>query len=270
MIKNLLVHVDLGVRCVDRIRIAAAIAKRNDARLVGLFAQKAEAHMVGVVPVWPTEEYVRAAEASRAAFVKAAAEGGAENAEWQDANRGGDEDVMRAVAEAARSYDLVVVGEPAEGERIVPEGLVEHVIRESGRPVLVVPYAGHFDTIGRRPLLAWNGSREAARAINDSLQLFERDAAVTLLSVGSTAMPTDESMEPILKHLACHGVQVKPERIVEGELGRMDHLLNHAAEHGADLLVLGAFGSHNSPLHLRGGGTRYLLGHITLPTLVSH
>jgi nucleotide-binding universal stress UspA family protein len=269
-IKNLLVHVDPGVRSAVRIGIAAAIAKRHGARLVGLFAQTAEAHRVGIVPVWPTEEYVRAAEESRAAFVRAAAEAGVERAEWQDANRGGDQEVVRSVVEAARGYDVVVVGEPAEGERVVPEDLIEEVIRDSGRPVLVVPGAGHFDTIGRRPLLAWTGSREAARAINDSLPLLEQDAAATVLSIGSTALPSEASIDPILKHLACHGVRAKSERIVAGEEGKLDHLLSQAAEHGSDLLVLGAFGGHSSPLHGRGAWTRQLLSQITLPTLVSH
>lgn len=267
---NILVQIDSGTRSGVRLAMAAALARRHGARLVGLFAQKADAHFIGVVPVWPSEAYTRAGMASRAAFVAAAAEAGVERAEWRDANRGRDAEVLRAVIEAARCYDLLVLGQVSEDEHLVPENLVEHAIQETGRPVLVVPSAGSFESLGRRALLAWNGSREAARAINDALPLVVDDGSTVVLSIGSAALPPEASSDAILTHLACHNVRAQAEQVVAGDVGVMDVLLNGVAEHGADLLVLGAPTGHGLPAHGRGSGTHYLLRHITAPVLISH
>ncbi len=266
MLKNILVHIDSGARSKIRLALAAALARRHGARLAGLFAQRAGPHFVGVVPVWPSEAYSRAAEASRTGFAVAVA--GVERAEWRDSNRGSDAEVLHAVVEAARCHDLVVLGQAAEDEHFVPEDLVEHAIRESGRPVLVVPSAGNVESLGRRPLFAWNGSRESARAINDALPLVMEDAATLLLSIGSSTKPTEVSGDAILTHLACHGVRAVAERLVAGDAGVVNDLLNHVAEHGADLLVLGA--STGLPLHGRGTLTRQLLSQITAPALIAH
>jgi nucleotide-binding universal stress UspA family protein len=267
-IKDILVHLDSGSRSAVRLGLAAALARRHGARLVGLFAQTAEPHRVGVVAVWPPEAYRRAADASRAAFLAATAD--VSGAEWQDANRGSEAEVLRAVSESGRNYDLVVLGQAYEDERLVPDDLVEHSIQESGRPVLVVPFAGHVESLGQRPLFAWNGSRESARALNDALPLLAQDAAAMVLSIGSTTQPPEASSEAILAHLACHGVRASSERLVAGDVGLMDLVLNRAADHGSDLLVLGAFGSHGAALLGRGAGTRYLLRHMTVPILMAH
>ena len=68
---NLLVHLDSGERSAARLKLAADIARSRGARLTGLFAQVAPAHRVGVVTDWPTADYTRAADASRAAFLAA-------------------------------------------------------------------------------------------------------------------------------------------------------------------------------------------------------
>ena len=72
-IKDLLVHLDLGERTAARLDMAVAIAQRRQAKLTGLFGQRAAAHVVGVVANWPSEEYARAAAASKAAFERASA-----------------------------------------------------------------------------------------------------------------------------------------------------------------------------------------------------
>jgi nucleotide-binding universal stress UspA family protein len=262
-LKNILVHVDSGGRSPARLSVATALARRHGARLVGLFAELAGPHRVGVVAVWPSDAYRERAEASRAAFLAATAD--LPRAEWQDANRGSEAEVLRAVIDQGRTFDLVVLGQAHDDVHLVPADLVEVAVQETGRPVLVVPFAGPFESLGRRPLFAWNGSRESARALNDALPLLAEDAEAVVISIG--AQPAEPSA-PILAHLACHGVRTQAEHLVAGDLGAMDLVLTRASDHGSDLLVLGAFGVHG--LLGRGAGTRYLLRNMTVPTLIAH
>ena len=79
-----------------------------------------------------------------------------------------------------------------------------------------------------------------------------------------------ESLRLAVAHLAAHKIRAKPEQLALSEIGLMDALLNRAADHGADLLALGAFGGGGYPLFSRGSGSRYMLKHMTLPMLFSH
>jgi len=265
---NILVHLDAGPRTAERLRLAGALAARNGARLTGIFAQRASAHRVGVIATWPPEEYTAAAEASRAAF--AAATLGNPKAEWIDLNRGSDEQVTQLTIELARAFDLTIVGQDeAEAPRTVPANFIEELILESGRPVLVVPYIARNAEIGRRPLIAWNNSRVAARALNDSLALLSPGCEATLVALASPDAAAPSS-DRIVTHLVSHGVATRAETLPIQGIGTMDMLLSHAADLGSDLIVAGAFGSSGFANLGRGAGTRFLLQHMTVPVLFSH
>jgi nucleotide-binding universal stress UspA family protein len=136
--------------------------------------------------------------------------------------------------------------------------------------VLVLPFAGHYAEFGKRPLIAWNDSRSAARALNDSLSIIAPGCEATVISFTQPHAQPSETVPRIVKHLACHGVTAKEDTLVVQDIGVMDMLLNRAADHGSDLLVAGAFGNYGFPVLNRGGGTRFLLHHMTLPVLFSH
>src|SRR6266446_6626956 len=91
-----------------------------------------------------------------------------------------------ALIDLAKSVDLAIVGqrapnsEPDGASRLRPEDIV----MTAGRPVLIVPYAGTFEMVGKRILFAWDGTREANRAMHDALPLFA-DAEATVVFVGS-------------------------------------------------------------------------------------
>src|SRR5690242_8031816 len=99
-LKNLMVHLDEGERTAARLEMATALARRHGARLVGVFGQRAEPEMVGVVPSWPSEAYLAAAATVRARFDAASA--GLAEAEWHDVNRGGDAELLRQITDFAR------------------------------------------------------------------------------------------------------------------------------------------------------------------------
>jgi nucleotide-binding universal stress UspA family protein len=172
----------------------------------------------------------------------------------------------------AKSFDLTILGQLSPEIRSTGFRPDEIVIA-TGRPVLVVPYAGAFDTVGRRALVAWDGTREAARAANDALPLLENAEAVTVMFVGARETALEEhhpSIERIVHHLQRHGIAARAEETLQGDLRISDVLLSRAADLAVDLLVAGAY--HHSQLReaLVGGVSRDLLDHMTVPVLMSH
>ena len=172
----------------------------------------------------------------------------------------------------AKSFDLTILGQLSPEIRSTGFRPDEIVIA-TGRPVLVVPYAGAFDTVGRRALVAWDGTREAARAANDALPLLENAEAVTVMFVGARETALEEhhpSIERMVHHLQRHGIAARAEETLHGDLRISDVLLSRAADLAADLLVAGAY--HHSQLReaLVGGVSRDLLDHMTVPVLMSH
>ena len=268
-LKNLLVHLDGGARSAVRLAVAADLARQHGARLTGLFARCAGPQTVGIVAHWPSPAYAAAAGESRAAF--AAAADGLPGAEWRDANRGSAQEVTQALIEAAHHVDLVVMGQDAgDGDGAAPAGLAEQVLLHAGRPGLVLPYAGTVASVGRRPLIAWNHSRESARALNDALPLIAGCARATILSVTPHPDAERAAARDCRRHLEAHGIAADVDVLVAEGVGVMDMILNRAADMDADLLVMGAHGHIGFPFLHRGGGSRHILAHMTLPVLMSH
>jgi nucleotide-binding universal stress UspA family protein len=267
-LRDILVHLDSGPRTAERLALAVNLARSHDAKLAGIFAQRVEPGQARLVASWPPEIYTRAAAAGRAQFE--AAVSSLRDTQWIDLNRGNDHEVVHLMTDAARHYDLTIVGQDEEdGPRIVPRELVEQLIVESGRPILVVPYAGQFPDIGGRPLIAWTEARAAARALNDALALFKPDAKAVVLSIGPGA-ESQSSISKIAEHLKAHKFACEIEHMQVTGIGLMDTVLNLAADKAADLVVMGAFGGYGYPLLSRGSGTRYMLRHMTAPVLFSH
>ena len=268
-LKNLLVHLDQGARTQARLEIAVALAHRHQARLLGVCGQRAQPQQVGIVATWPSEEYVAAAAASKAAFEKASA--GLADAEWHDVNRGSDHELLSRITDLARYSDLIVLGQNDESAKShVPPELAEEVVVNSGRPVLLLPYAGNFQAAFKRPLFAWNKSREAAHALNDALSLIEGCDEATVVSLDSRRDEAKLACTEIARHLACHGIKAATEVLVVDDVGVMDMLLNQVSDRGADLLVMGAHSQIGFPFVSRGAGTRYILQHMTVPVLMSN
>ncbi|MGQ9369530.1 universal stress protein [Azospirillum sp. ST 5-10] len=268
-LRNILVHLDGGGRAAVRLALAVDLARRHDGRVTGLFGRCAAPQSVGVVAHWPSDAYKEAAEASRAAF--AAATRGVAEAEWRDANRGSPQEVTHALIEAAHHFDLVLMGQDGgEDGGAAPPGLAEQVLLHAGRPGLILPYAGPVESVGRRPLIAWNHSRESARALNDALPLIVGCGRATVLSVAAHPDEERAAARDCRRHLEAHGIAADVDVLVAEGIGVMDMMLNRAADMDADLLVMGAHGHIGFPFLHRGGGTRHILAHMTLPVLMSH
>jgi nucleotide-binding universal stress UspA family protein len=278
--KDLLVVLDAAADARGRIELAAALAERFAAHLVGLYPipspelprRAGYADLAALEPVYH-EWRVRAleqAEEMRETFEHAAGQREGVT-EWRDVAEGWEADP----ALHARYADLAILGQrdPDNDETAFIRPHPERVTLASGRPILVVPYAGHFETVGRCVLVAWNASREAARAVADAMPLLAAADAVTVLAVDPQPGPDGHGDLPgadIALHLARHGVKAQIERTVSAEVPIGEVLLSRAADLGADLLVMGAYGHSRTRELLLGGATRTLLASMTIPVLMSH
>ena len=107
----------------------------------------------------------------------------------------------------ARAADLIIVGQARHEKRRSPKWRPEDIVIRCGRPVLIVPYIGNYAQVGRRVIVAWDGSREATRALNDALPLIHGASAVTLVSVYSNQRERARAAtEQMIRHLGRHGI----------------------------------------------------------------
>lgn len=278
--KDILVVIDSGARTGTRVKLAARLAERSAAHLVGLYATvESMADLVSVPDArssspsrrhaieWQSRE---GAETLRDLFENIAHRHGL-SAEWRPAR--GDPAELAAVH--GRYADLIVLGQrdPDEFETGATQPRPEEVALHSGRPILVVPYAGAFEEIGRRVLVGWDASRTATRAVHDAMPLLAGASSVAVLTIGPQTSRQGHGEIPgvdILSHLAHHGVQAAVERASSAGIDVGNALLSRASDLGADLLVMGAYGHSRARELLLGGVTRTVLASMTLPVLMAH
>lgn len=278
-LKEILLHLDASDASAERLRLAGMLARRHEAHLTGIFV---------IDLPWPVFAGDGAATAALSAAMRRARDAteaqadAAEAAFRETLRREGlqgewrrpEGDTPKVVALHARYADLVVLGQPQPGGAAPLAGpVLEEALFGAGRPLLVVPYAGRFDGIGREVLVGWNASAQASRALHDALPLLEGAARTTILAVNPRRGPDGHGAEPgadIARHLARHGLHVVAEHLVAPEITEADTLLNRAAELGADLLVLGGYGHSRLRELVLGGVTRRLLREMTVPVLLSH
>ena len=278
--KDLLVVLDAGAPARGRIDVDAALAERFAAHLAGLYPLPIpqrprelgyfDPAMLDPFFAEARERARDAADEVRERFEHITKLRGV-TAEWRLIPEGPEADP----AVHARYVDLTILGQldPDRGEAEIIDRRPEQVALASGHPVLVVPYAGRFENVGRRVVVGWSATREAARAVNDAMPLLMAADVVNVLTIDAHEAPRGHGALPgadISLHLARHGVKATIEQTVSGDLSVGDTLLSRAADLGADLLVMGAYGHSRLRELLLGGATRTLLRSMTLPVLMSH
>lgn len=170
------------------------------------------------------------------------------------------------LAEAAHGADLTIAAqEGGTGLEALGPQPIHHVILSAGGPVLVLPRTGLGTALGQRVVVAWNGSREAARAAKDALPFLTAAESVTLIAVGEDASASLDAGTALLKR---HGAKVVTRQIEPGH-GQGATLLDAAMAEGADLLVMGAYGHSRLREIVLGGATREVLRSARLPVLFS-
>jgi len=274
---DIVVYVDGAEATKARVGFALALAKEHGAHLVGIaFAPTALLPLygadVGFADMTEVLESVKtqSANALDAFKTRAKAEGVSAEARLM---QGMSEEFPHDFAHAARHVDLAILGQPRDGDPLIGQyALVERCLFASGRPVIIVPAAPEKLALKGTIVAAWDGSAEAARAINDAL-MFLKPASRVVLLVGVTAEDGEERTPPtddMIAHLKRHGVKAEAMRVKvsEGDVGRL--LLTTAKDLGADLMVMGAFHHSRWREFILGGVTLTVLEEATIPLFMAH
>lgn len=273
-LKNILVHVTNSDQAKARVEAALALASGHDAHLTGLGVQP-DSHLPPYAISRIPPEILRDVEARQAAELEATRdsfESAAARAGWSGRSswindKGNPSDV---VGLHARYADLAVIGQqPVSGPDNPEEAFADLLVMKSGRPVLVFPHVGARSPIGKHIVVAWNASREAARAVGDAMPLLENSEMVDILSIEPEGIG-DLPGADIAQHLARHGIKADAKRSVANRIDVGDVLLNFVSDSRADLIVMGAYGHSRVREMVLGGMTRYMLEHMTVPVLMSH
>ena len=277
MYKTILVHVDQSPRSAVRTDIAARLAALHDAHLVGGAVTGLASYLfpqTGLDPGTPAIAFPIAelhAEADRVLdlFDQRASRAGVNSFE----RRRIDDEAGACISTHARYCDLVVISQSAYDE-FTPRlrtDFPEYVVLNCARPVLVVPAKGAIGEVGTRITVAWNGSSNAVRAITSAIPMLQRAQAVNLVVLNSEGgdQHGDTPGADIALYLARHGIRVDVTAAqASGDAG--ESLLSLAADQGADLIVMGAYGHSRFSEILLGGASRTALLTSPIPLWMAH
>lgn len=177
----------------------------------------------------------------------------------------------RYFGQLARGFDLSVVAQPEDDDETALDLIAESALFESGRPVLVVPYIQKAPLELDRVLVCWDGSANAARAVNDALPFIALSKSVDVVTVSSAREASKTVPEAdILHHLSRYGAKAESRSLPAADLTVADAVLSYAADSGANFIVMGGYGHSRMREFILGGMTRDVLASMTVPILMSH
>jgi nucleotide-binding universal stress UspA family protein len=276
--QSILVHMDASPRSAARLEIARQLARQHGARVVcALFAVQprmvpgpatvalAPDMPVPLVPEIDPEQRARA----RAIFDAALARG-EPSMSWDEVP--GDPPAW-GFSQASLYADLMVLGQknpddPFTGD--VPRDFVEDVLLQSGKPGLIVPYAGDFRTVGNHVLAAWKPTRECARAVAGAVPMMQKAGKVEVVCWGEENFAPSETTFGVGRYLRWHGIEAGVRRYEDVPPGIGELLLARTAAEGCDLLVMGCYTRSRLREIVLGGTTRKVLKSMNCPVLMAH
>lgn len=277
--RSLLVLLDKGPACRLRLQMAVRLARDLDCHLVGLAP-------TGVIDI-PTVSGALSPLSDAAALAWDVLRDEAEDAaqRFRDECRIGgvksfetvvdEEDRAASIIGHARCSDLVIVSQahPAVPTQRQEQVMVEQVILHCARPTLVIPRSPRFSHMGTKALVAWDDSRQAARAVSDALPLLQYARDVQLVCWGEPGgvrgdmlrVRAETAQQWLMRHAIHANVQV-----LDPEPDIAEAMLARATRMAADLIVMGAYGHTRWTERMLGGATRGMLESMTVPVLMSH
>jgi nucleotide-binding universal stress UspA family protein len=258
---------------------AAALAREFEASVTGLYVMPAApfypaARYEPIPEIFETHrDYFRRQSASVEAAFKAGLPGNSARHRFRIENSASPL-ICDSVLEQGRCFDLILLSKTdTKSDLGVELDFVPRVAVAVGRPVMVLPFDLPLVSIPDTVVIGWNGSREAARALFDSLPFLKRAKTIHVLWIDPPAERSQSATWPgdgIADALDLHGIKA----VVTPAEGRGETagqiLLKKAADTGAGLLVIGAYGHSRLSEFILGGVTRTVLRDMTCPVLLSH
>ena len=252
--KDILVYLDPTEESANRIRFAAELAKTHGARLIAVDAT-IMADAEGIDPSSPTRRTFD--EATRDAALTGL---------FVPAEKPGQGDAF------THCVDLIVAPAPGGPARdVIRQGALDRALTESGAPMLILPPRWKPSPVGRNVVIAWNGEREALRAVHDAMPLLERARKVVVFAFSSRPSGLRGSAAMLAQHLERHGVKATiSDWTNTGDMTAIDALFASLDTQDADLIVAGAFGRSRLYEGLFGGVSLDLMRQQSLPVMMSH
>lgn len=278
MLGRIAIYLSNDKACKRRIDAGLLLAKEHGAEVVGVYPADGAAgpHYDESIIPQDVRKILRDRrddfrEATRKLFLESAAAAGV-RAQWRTPRGEADE----ALALHARFCDLLVMSKAEQVDTvaaIIPD-LPESVVMASGRPVLMVPNAGVFETIGRRVLYCWDQRREAARAFTDAAAFMQRCEELVVLEIDrdERAFKNNDLHEEDIVNFCTSLGYPQPRHLVKKSdgIGVGNVILNTASDLSTDLIVMGAYGHSRMRQWVMGGASRTLLSSMTVPVLLAH
>ena len=261
---SLMVYVETDATPEQRVRLAVSLADQFNAMLIGLAA-------LAIPPPMTTDgvimDMMRTKLAHRGEWFRRVAGGDHRRLDWHAAL----DFPAEALARAARSADLVLIGQmkaPGNAYRALDPG---EAILKIGRPTLVVP-EGMNSLRAEHIVIGWKDTREARRAVRDALPFLQEATRVTIVEARE---PGEEKtalgrLDDLARYLSHHRIKAGPKVMLEQKGSGARQLIRIAQEEQADLLVTGAYGHSRLGEWIFGGMTRELLAESPICCLMSH
>ena len=276
--KTILVQLGNDTRARASLACASLLAARFDAHLIGLYVFPG----YRLTPPVPMPFGAELAGQIRATLKKEAEALEAVFKEMTDRQPFTSE--WRSITTERRPPELVVVENAYAADLVVTSqadpqwrwteilDFPDALALGTGRPVLVVPHVAPMTALPRVAMVAWNGRKEAARAVSDALPLLRQAEVVNILSVNDGRIRPEGYLPDteVAAFLARHGIKVDLAEVVAAEATVGEEIRTRVIDRGADLLVMGCYGHSRFREFALGGVTRHMLREMTFPILFSH
>lgn len=283
--KTILVHINNERRLPGLLDAAIATATAHRAHLIALSVTPPviipQTSDIAIAVPFIIEAHREAYQAEeirmRKAFETATQEAialGQFTAEWRGVDSYHLASAIQMILPVARACDLIIAGQADKNwDGTVMLDFPDSLATAGGRPVLVVPNKPHKPFAAKRILVAWNGRREATRAVFDALPLLKKADEVKVLWLD----PRDDNQTvgdlpaaDLCAALARHGVKCDEAASLLPKSSVGETLLTEATKFGWDMLVMGCYGHSRIREFILGGTSRHILTHMTVPVLMSH
>ncbi len=270
--KSLLVYLDNDLKCADRVTTAASLSHCLNAHLAGVYIMQTielYAYHQTYIPMGAYESMLALANEKRdlakTEFTKTMT---AENINAEFRTTEGR--FINTLDVQSRYADLLVLPQRLVGDSdFSPEFNIADILLSVACPMLVLPESDGQPSLTRLPqrvMIAWDGSRESARALRDALPLLAETKNVDVVSVSSNETEATD----IALHIARHGIETQV-HLVEGSSNDAgETLINQAMYLNSELIIMGAYGHSRMREQILGGTTRHMLENSQLPLLFSH
>ncbi len=276
--RTILVYLQNTKRAQSLLDVAVPLAEKHDAHLIGLFITPdiplhpmVEIHLPEEIITKQQQAIEKEGEAVRKIFDSATREI-YDKAEWRNPTCLHSA-ISDLIIDHALSTDLVIISQDDDDQLGLWPDFPADVALGSARPVLVIPREGAFEGVGRKVIVAWNASREAARAAFDAVPIMKDANEVHVMAIvakNDSKHNTFEHGDDLAAALARHDITTHVSTSFADELPTGDKLLSRADDNNFDLIVMGCYGHSRLREAVFGGVSRNIMRDMKVPVLMSH